>query len=228
MSRDHESRMGERLAAADRRQSFVDAGWEILTELGLRAVKIDVVVSRVGVTRPMFYRHFRDRSGLLVALYERYADELRSRCASAYDGDGSLESKLSRMLDEYFDLLASYGTEIRALIEAARDAPGMADARARLRRDLTDQFLQALRSRARSEHGGALIDEDRRLEVLVEATQAAAEAAATAWLEGRATKSDAEEALAVLTSGLAERAVVALSHRRPARATPSGGAGDRR
>lgn len=199
---------GPRLAADARRQSLVDAGWGLLVEGGARAVTIDAVVARLAISRPIFYRHFADRVDLLVALYERYADDLLAREGAVFASDvDDYDDLVHGVVGAYLDKVGQDGPALRELIHEAQDDPRMIDARARLRdrhselwREATERFWPVHLSSTRP--GGA---DERVLSVLLELLQEAAVQGATAIMEGRATRAEVERALAVLNDGLADR-----------------------
>ncbi|MDZ5650581.1 TetR/AcrR family transcriptional regulator [Nitrospirillum sp. BR 11828] len=54
--------------AAATRQRLMQAGAELLGEVGIERISTNQVASRAGVTPPVFYRHFKDKYDLLAAL----------------------------------------------------------------------------------------------------------------------------------------------------------------
>ncbi len=99
---------GKWLPAAERRQSLADAGWALAVEGGPRAVTIEAVVGRLGISRPIYYRHFDDRTALLVAIFERYADELvRVNERVLLRDGGSIDDLIRESVTTYFDLVGS-------------------------------------------------------------------------------------------------------------------------
>lgn len=57
---------------AERRRQLVDAALAVLGEVGPE-FGLDQVAERAGVTKPVIYRHFTDRAGLVAAMGERAA-----------------------------------------------------------------------------------------------------------------------------------------------------------
>jgi AcrR family transcriptional regulator len=197
------------LSAAERRRTLLDAAWKLLREQGPKHVTIDAVVERLGITRPVFYRHFADRNALLVALYERYADELAStQQAVLFRADGTLEELLHAALVNYLDLIERHGPFIRPLVDVVRDDPRMLTARAVLQERLLTSWQSAIARRVSPELLGVLaVDERARaaLGVLILLLEASAYEAATAWLEGRVDRTMCEEMLGLLEAGIAVR-----------------------
>lgn len=52
------------------RQRLMQAGAELLGEVGIERISTNLVAARAGVTPPVFYRHFKDKYELLAALGE--------------------------------------------------------------------------------------------------------------------------------------------------------------
>lgn len=197
-----------RLAAGARRQSLVDAGWHVLVNHGARAVTIDAVVQRLDISRPIFYRHFADRVDLLVALYERYAEDLLDREGAVFSSDiDDYDELVHGVVRAYLDKVGQDGPALRALIHEAQDDPRMIAARARLRDTHAKLWRNAAErmwpdALASTMEGGA---DAAVLSVLLEMHQEAAVQGATAIMEGRASRREVERALAVLNDGLAGR-----------------------
>jgi AcrR family transcriptional regulator len=61
---------GNRLTVDD----WIEAGFGLIAEEGLRAVKIDRLCERLGVTKGSFYWHFSDVRGYLAALTSAWAE----------------------------------------------------------------------------------------------------------------------------------------------------------
>jgi len=72
------TRPGARLAVSD----WIEAGFALIAEEGLRAVKIERLCSRLGVTKGSFYWHFSDIQGYMDALAAAWAVDQRQSRAS--------------------------------------------------------------------------------------------------------------------------------------------------
>ena len=64
--------------------AWLKAGYDVLTESGVEAVKIMPLAKRLGLTRTGFYWHFKDRDALLEAMIRHWEDKntgnLVARC----------------------------------------------------------------------------------------------------------------------------------------------------
>jgi AcrR family transcriptional regulator len=112
---------GNRLTVED----WIEAGFGLIAEEGLRAVKIDRLCDRLGVTKGSFYWHFSDIRGYLDALTEAWgeAESAQRTTLTALRGLPPAERLLAMM-----DHLASprQWTLERAIREWARNDAGVA------------------------------------------------------------------------------------------------------
>jgi AcrR family transcriptional regulator len=190
------SALPRRRGPAARRRQLLDAAVALLAEGGAAAVTVEAVVSRLGVSRPVFYSHFPHRSALLAAIYDEYATVVLN-AMNAVSVDGlPLEEQVRRTTVAYFDAVGGFGVVVRALVATAPGDEVVEAARRRLRRAAEDRALHQVRRRPRVDEGA--------LRLALRLVNAMAEQAATEWLEGRATRRLVERvhvnaAVAVLT-----------------------------
>ncbi len=67
---------------------WVQAGFAILAEEGIKALKIDRLCGRLAVTKGSFYWHFTDIAGYRAALIDAWG-ELRDERSPPFRRDGS-------------------------------------------------------------------------------------------------------------------------------------------
>jgi len=72
-----------RLARADRRDALLDAALALVAEGDIESVSMEAVAERAGVSRPLVYKHFANRSELLAAVYQREAALLHAELSAA-------------------------------------------------------------------------------------------------------------------------------------------------
>lgn len=89
---------------AERREQLLDAADEALRSEGPE-VAMDAVARRAGVTKPILYRHFGDRSGLMTAVTRRHADRLVAELRAALHGHASPRERLRVTIDTYLAFL---------------------------------------------------------------------------------------------------------------------------
>jgi AcrR family transcriptional regulator len=94
---DHVDRDTRRLA---RREELLDAAVEVIRRDG-PAVSMELIAAEAGVTKPIVYRHFGDRSGLVAALAKRFTDELMGALQSSLERDAEPRDLLVGTIDAY-------------------------------------------------------------------------------------------------------------------------------
>lgn len=67
-----------RLARADRREALLDAALALVAAGDVDAISIESVADRAGVSRPLVYKHFANRSDILTELYLREGQRLHA------------------------------------------------------------------------------------------------------------------------------------------------------
>jgi AcrR family transcriptional regulator len=83
------------MADALSRDSWTDAALDALVEGGVEAVRVERLAARLGVTKGSFYWHFRDRSALLEAMFERWERVATQAIIDEVEGaPGPAESRL--------------------------------------------------------------------------------------------------------------------------------------
>lgn len=97
-----DARRDDRRAA--RRAQLLDDAIEAIREVGPGAT-MDQLARRGGVTKPILYRHFRDRDGLISALADRFTTELLSEIDAALQAAVAPRELLHTTVDAYLRLL---------------------------------------------------------------------------------------------------------------------------
>lgn len=62
----------QRLSREERHIQLIKVAWQIIREEGTEALTLGHLAEQAGVTKPVVYDHFTNRSGLLAALYKEY------------------------------------------------------------------------------------------------------------------------------------------------------------
>jgi AcrR family transcriptional regulator len=115
-----------RLAPEERRKLIVEAAGRLFGEHGYDGARLDAVAAAAGVTKPVLYRHFADKTALYLALLERHRADLGS-FAGAIPADGSLEQRLRVVLEVWLDYVEAHSYAWRMLF---RDTGGGPEVRA--------------------------------------------------------------------------------------------------
>jgi AcrR family transcriptional regulator len=82
----------------------VDATIRALTKHG-PDVGMDEIAAEAGVTKPVLYRHFTDKSDLYLAVGQRGTEMLLARMRPALVDDGSLFDRIHRAVDAYLSTI---------------------------------------------------------------------------------------------------------------------------
>jgi AcrR family transcriptional regulator len=86
------------------RSAWLDAGYEILLEAGVEAIKVMTLARRLNVSRTSFYWHFKDRADLLGALVTRWQEKNTNHLiAQANLFAGSLCEAMLNVIDCWHD-----------------------------------------------------------------------------------------------------------------------------
>jgi AcrR family transcriptional regulator len=107
-------------ARAERRERLLDAADRAVRELGTE-VSMDAVAAEAGITKPVLYRHFGDREGLLAAVASRHAHRLVHELQGALAAQHHPHERLRTTIDTY---LAFVERDPELHRSVARVAPG--------------------------------------------------------------------------------------------------------
>src|SRR6184192_2528395 len=80
-----------RLAHADRREALLDAALDLVATGDVDAVSIESVADRAGVSRALLYKHFANRTDILIALYLREGARLHEELSAKVLAADTLE-----------------------------------------------------------------------------------------------------------------------------------------
>src|SRR3954451_18409308 len=86
--------------AEDRRAQLLAAADRVVQRDG-SAASMNVIAAEAGITKPILYRHFRDKGGLYSALAAKHIDELLRRLRAALETRGGLEARTRATVDAY-------------------------------------------------------------------------------------------------------------------------------
>ena len=90
------------MAPEQRRQLVIEAAGRLFGERGYDGTRLDDVAAAAGVTKPVLYRHFTDKTALYLALLERHREDLGS-FEGAIPAAGTLEQRIRAVLDVWLD-----------------------------------------------------------------------------------------------------------------------------
>jgi AcrR family transcriptional regulator len=112
------------------RERVLTTTFELLTENGLGGLTIDEVSRRSGVAKTTIYRHWPNRSALVIDACSRMID------GEEAPGTGSLEGDLRTILTNIAELLgtARWSSILPSIVEVAEHDPEFADIHSRIQR----------------------------------------------------------------------------------------------
>jgi AcrR family transcriptional regulator len=113
-----------RVRKQERRMELLDAAVRAIREHGPRAT-MEQLSAAGGVTKPILYRHFGDRDGLIRAIGQRFAAELLDSVQSSLVTDATPRGLLSSTVDAYLAFLERDPNLYRFLIQPSTSAAFM-------------------------------------------------------------------------------------------------------
>src|ERR1700730_4874979 len=98
----------QRLPAERRRATLIAAASELFAERGYERASLDELAARVGVTKPIVYRHFASKKDLYLQLLAVHRDDLLSTLAKEMTTPGALADRVPRVADTWFSHVESH------------------------------------------------------------------------------------------------------------------------
>lgn len=113
------------LVQAVQRERLIAAMLVAAAELGYRALTVQDVLARAGISRPTFYEQFEDKEDCFLAAFDAAAAELRRRVeAAAASGGPQWRDRLRAGLEELLRYIDEEPQTARAvLVEARASSP---------------------------------------------------------------------------------------------------------
>jgi AcrR family transcriptional regulator len=112
-------RAAERLAArARRREALIQSAIDVVRRDG-PLVSMDQIAAECGITKPIIYRHFGDREGLLMEMALRFVDELVAGLLPLASDQGPSRDLLAATMDAYLALVERDANLYRFLSDQA-------------------------------------------------------------------------------------------------------------
>jgi AcrR family transcriptional regulator len=85
---------------AKRREALLQAALAVIRRDGPTA-SMDAMAAEAGITKPILYRHFGDRDGLLAAVADRFADGLVARLTEALSSSVDPRAQVTAAVESY-------------------------------------------------------------------------------------------------------------------------------
>lgn len=131
-----------RLSREDRHDQFLEVARQMLDERGTDEFTLGRLAVQAGVTKPVAYDHFEDRSAVFVELYRGF--EHRQHCVlidALRNADGGLDEVCEIVAGSYIDCWMAEGREMAGIVAALAGSPELAA----LRRETEADYIAVCR-----------------------------------------------------------------------------------
>lgn len=118
---------------AARREELLDAADRIVRRDG-PAAAMTTIAAEAGITKPILYRHFGDKSGLYAALADRYTGRLLEDLQAALEAGRTRRDRVARTVDAYLAAIEREPQVYRFLVHSDEAAPAQSQVRSFTRR----------------------------------------------------------------------------------------------
>jgi AcrR family transcriptional regulator len=113
-----------RLSREERYEQLVETAWKIIHEEGTEALTLGHLAERSGVTKPVVYDHFTNRSGLFAALYQEFDQRQNALMDEAIQkSKPELEALANVIATSYIECVLLQGREMPSVIAALAGTP---------------------------------------------------------------------------------------------------------
>jgi AcrR family transcriptional regulator len=174
------------MGVEERRQQLIGVALDLFSHRSPDEVSIDEIAAAAGISRPLVYHYFPGKLSLYEAALQRASDDLAGRFVVTEEG--SLGSRLLRVMGRFFDFVDDHGPGFAALM---RGGPAVGSSTTNALVDGVRQaaYLQIL-SHMKVQGPPA------RLELMIRSWISLVESTALIWLDGRRTpRADLERQL---------------------------------
>jgi AcrR family transcriptional regulator len=100
-----------------RRASLLAAADAVVQRDGVSA-SMAAIAAEAGITKPILYRHFGDKSGLYAALAERHTDRLLDALVDALTDGGTARERVERTIGTYLAVIEAEPQVYRFLVDS--------------------------------------------------------------------------------------------------------------
>lgn len=114
---------------AERRNQLLDAAVSAIREIG-PAVTMEQLARAGGVTKPILYRHFGDRDGLIAAISERFSGALVATVTTPLEANADPRDLVLSTVDAYVSFIERDPNLYRFLLQHPPGRDGLAQVNA--------------------------------------------------------------------------------------------------
>ncbi|TNY36385.1 TetR family transcriptional regulator [Thermomonospora catenispora] len=102
----------------DRRRALLEAADRVILREGPSA-SMAAIAAEAGISKPILYRHFGDKSGLYQALAERHTRRLLEVVEAQFSAAGTVRDRIRTTIDTYLSLISHNPQLYRFLMHRA-------------------------------------------------------------------------------------------------------------
>ncbi|RAY11125.1 TetR/AcrR family transcriptional regulator [Actinomadura craniellae] len=102
----------------DRRRTLLEAADRVIQREGPEA-SMAAIAAEAGISKPILYRHFGDKSGLYQALAERHTRKLIEMVSSGFSGPGDMRERTRSTIEIYLSMISANPQLYRFLMHRA-------------------------------------------------------------------------------------------------------------
>ncbi|MEX2659147.1 MAG: TetR/AcrR family transcriptional regulator [Acidimicrobiales bacterium] len=111
----------------ERREALLDAAVAVIRRDGPGA-SMEAMATEAGITKPILYRHFGDRAGLVTAVAQRFAEALDTELDTALLSNKGPRDVLEQTIDAYLAFVERDPSLYRFVVRSATTGAAGADA----------------------------------------------------------------------------------------------------
>ncbi|BAJ31227.1 MULTISPECIES: TetR family transcriptional regulator [Kitasatospora] len=147
------------MTAEPRREQLLNAADRVVQREGPSA-SMNAIAAEAGITKPILYRHFGDRNGLIGALTERHTAGLLAAVRSALNEPLERRDRVEHVLDVYLAAIESRPQVYRLLTHPEPGDPtGAGNALAPALRRIAEEITRAIQQQIDLGRDGPLLSE---------------------------------------------------------------------
>lgn len=133
----------QRMPKPERHAQLLDAARDLIRAAGTDEFSLARLADHAGVTKPLVYDHFGDRSGVLAELYREFEHRQRATLTTALQHAPDDLTVVSRVVaGAYIDCCLAEGRELADVVAALAGSSTLAQ----LRREAEEAYLEMCRS----------------------------------------------------------------------------------
>lgn len=107
----------------DARREALLAAADLVVQRDGSSASMAAIAAEAGITKPILYRHFGDKSGLYAALAARHTDRLLVDLTAALRSAGTARDRVRRTVDAYLVVVEDEPQVYRFLVQSVEAAP---------------------------------------------------------------------------------------------------------